>query len=152
MVTVNEITQPDLYFALRGGMNNFGIVTHMTMRAVPQRQYYSGARTYTADKSDPIIEQAYKLTTDWKNDTAMSFYYSLGYNQTTDEFDISFTQEYSQPIVNPVPFEELSRIPFESDTNRIDWPSKFSEEVNSADPPGDRYATLPNPLRLSLIE
>ena len=141
MVTVNEITQPDLYFALRGGMNNFGIVTHMTMRAVPQRQYYSGARTYTADKSDPIIEQAYKLTTDWKNDTAMSFYYSLGYNQTTDEFDISFTQEYSQPITNPVPFEELNQILFESDTNRIDWPSKFSEEVNSADPPGDWYAT-----------
>lgn len=108
---VNETSQPDLYFALRGGMNNFGIVTHMTM-------------------------------------SAMSFYYSLGYNQTTDEFDISFTQEYSQPITNPVPFEELNQIPFESDTNPIDWPSKFSEEVNSADPPGDRYAT---PTQLTKI-
>ena len=122
-------------------MNNFGIVTQVTMRAIPQSQFYSGTRSYTADKRDAILDQAYKLTTEWKNDTAMSFYYSVGYNQTTNDFDISVTQEYSHPIMDPVPFSELNQIPFESDSNRIDWPSNFSVEVNSANPSGDRYAT-----------
>lgn len=142
MVIVNEKSQPDLYFALRGGMNNFGIVTHVTMRAVPQGRFYAGARSYTADKRDVILDQAHKLTTEWKNDTAMSFYYSVSYNQTTKDFAIAVTQEYSRPILNPAPFNELNQIASESDTTRIDWPSKFSEEVDATDPSGNRYITL----------
>lgn len=138
MVKVNENTQPDLYFALRGGMNNFGIVTHFSMRAVRQNQIYAGERSYAADKRDDIIQQAYKLTTEWKNDIAMSFYYGFGYDQQADKYSISFSPEYSTPVLNPAPFEELDRIPFETNSVRIGWASDFSDEVASATPPGGR--------------
>ncbi|KAF7595201.1 hypothetical protein BBP40_006945 [Aspergillus hancockii] len=135
--TVNELTHPDLYFALRGGMNNFGIITHFTMRAVQQGKMLAGMRTYTADKRDAIIEQAHQLTTKWENDTAMAFYYSFGYNQTADEYTLVFHQEYSLPTLSPAPFEELNRIPFETSTIRIDWNSEFSIEGASRTPLGD---------------
>ena len=135
---VDENTHPDLYFALRGGMNNFGIVTHFTMRAVPQGQYHAGLRTYTMSKRDAIIEQAYKLTTEWKNDTDLSFYYDFGYNQTTDTYTVSITPEYSRPIMSPAPFVELKRIPYESDTIRLSNATEFSDEVASGTPPGNR--------------
>ncbi|BCR83307.1 uncharacterized protein ACHE_10709S [Aspergillus chevalieri] len=145
VATVNEHTNPDLYFALRGGMNNFGIVTHFTMRAVRQAQFYSGQKSYSADKRDIIADIAYELTTgSGKSDTAMSFYYDFGYDQETDNYTLAFTQEYSRPILNPRPFYRLNRVPSESSSLRIDWSTSFSREVDSATPPGGRnlFATV----------
>lgn len=138
VVVVNENAHHDLYFALRGGMNNFGIVTHFTMKAVSQGQIHAGARTYTIDKKDAILDQAYRLTTQWKNDTDMSFYHGFGYHEGTGQYTVSFTPEYSRPILNPAPFAELKRIPFETDTIRLGRATEFSEEVASTTPPGDR--------------
>ena len=136
--TVGDQTHPDLYFALRGGMNNFGIVTHFTMRAVPQGQMYGGSRIYSVDKRENILEQAYQLTTTWKNDTAMAFYYRFDYDQEADDFIIAMDQEYAHPISDPAPFREVNEIPFESSTLRIDWKSNFS--VEGISPSGGRYA------------
>ncbi|KAE8393463.1 hypothetical protein BDV23DRAFT_170164 [Aspergillus alliaceus] len=122
---VNQATQPDLYFALRGGMNNFGL-------------------TYTADKRDVIVKGAFWLTTDWKNDTAMAFYYSFGYDQRIDDFSLAVSQEYSLPVLTPAPFKDLNQIPYESSTVRIDWNSRLSVEGATATPPGGRnlFATI----------
>lgn len=140
VATVNEHSKPDLYFALRGGMNNFGIVTHFTMRAVPQTQFYSGQKSYSADKRDIIADIAYELTMgSGKSDPAMSFYYDFGYDQETDNYTLTSTQEYSQAILNPRPFHRLNLVPSESSTLRIDWSTSFSREVYSATPPGGRY-------------
>lgn len=43
--TVSSITassNPDLFFALKGGFNNFGIVTQFTLKAYPQGQVWGG--------------------------------------------------------------------------------------------------------------
>lgn len=34
-VNVTETSQPDLYFGLRGGLNNFGIITSVTVKTWP---------------------------------------------------------------------------------------------------------------------
>ncbi|CAF1453811.1 unnamed protein product [Rotaria sordida] len=38
IVCVNNMSYPDIFFGLKGGLNNFGIVTRFTMRAVPQTE------------------------------------------------------------------------------------------------------------------
>ncbi|KAE8382346.1 hypothetical protein BDV26DRAFT_288632 [Aspergillus bertholletiae] len=144
VAVVNPQTHPDLYFALRGGMNNFGIVTHLTMRTVRQGQMLGGVRTYTADRRDAIVEQAYALTTGWKNDTDMAFFYSYGYDQESDDFTMAVSQEYVRPVISPAPFAQLNQIPFEHSTLRLDRISQFSIETASATPPGGRnlFATV----------
>lgn len=137
---VNQQTHPDLYFALRGGMNNFGIVTHFTMTAVPQGPVHGGGRTFSGDKREEILEQAYQLTTTWKNDTALAFFYSFDYDPREDEFSLTMNQEYAQETSDPAPFRQLNAIPFESSTLRTDWPSNFSLDLIS--PAGGRYALL----------
>ncbi|KAK8917682.1 FAD-dependent monooxygenase yanF [Metarhizium anisopliae] len=128
IVNVNQDSHPDLYFALRGGMSNFGIVTHFTMRAVPQGQVYGGSRTFPSQLREEVLQQAFELTTQWKNDTAMAFYSHFTYRQNEDDFDITVHQEYARPTMDPPPFRQLNRLPSTSDNLRIDWTSSFSRE------------------------
>ncbi|PAV20125.1 FAD-binding domain-containing [Pyrrhoderma noxium] len=49
-------TNSDLFFGLKGGLNNFGIVTHITYKSLPQDLIYGGKVTYSYDVIDQISE------------------------------------------------------------------------------------------------
>ncbi|KAI9449853.1 FAD-binding domain-containing protein [Lactarius psammicola] len=61
--TITNVTQrnKDLWFALRGGGNNFGIVTKFTYKTVPQGQVWGGTRNYTVDQLDLVKEALVKF-------------------------------------------------------------------------------------------
>jgi hypothetical protein len=119
-------------------MNNFGIVTHFTMRAFPQGQMFAGSRSFAIDQRDAVISEAHKLTTEWAFDTNMSFSYGFAYRQASDDYAFSFTEAYSEPIQNPAPFKALNSLPYQSSTLRIDWMSNFALEGAKGRPPGSR--------------
>ncbi|KAG6872962.1 hypothetical protein C0995_004716 [Termitomyces sp. Mi166 len=50
IVNVTESSDPDLFFGLKGGGNNFGIVTRFTLKTFPQDQIWAGSITYTFDR------------------------------------------------------------------------------------------------------
>ncbi|KAG9078078.1 hypothetical protein FRC06_008547, partial [Ceratobasidium sp. 370] len=50
ITTTTESTNPDLFFGLKGGFNNFGIVTKFTLLAYPQNQVWGGVRTFSQDQ------------------------------------------------------------------------------------------------------
>ncbi|KAF7317405.1 FAD-binding PCMH-type domain-containing protein [Mycena chlorophos] len=47
--SITAQTDPELFFALKGGGNNFGIVTKFTLQTHPQTQVWGGLITYTAN-------------------------------------------------------------------------------------------------------
>ncbi|KAF1951770.1 hypothetical protein CC80DRAFT_597222 [Byssothecium circinans] len=55
IVTASNTTNPDLYKALKGGGNAFGIVTAFTMIAHPQGQVWGGNLIFTPDKTDQML-------------------------------------------------------------------------------------------------
>ncbi|KAJ3544641.1 hypothetical protein NMY22_g2711 [Coprinellus aureogranulatus] len=59
VVRVTETSEPDLFFGLRGAQNNFGIVTKITLKAVPQGQTWGGIITY----ADPSVFSAVSAAT-----------------------------------------------------------------------------------------
>ncbi|KAJ3746735.1 FAD-binding domain-containing protein [Lentinula detonsa] len=57
--TVANVTQesdPDLFFAMKGGFNNFGIVTRFTLQTFPQTQVWGGLITYTENQISEVID------------------------------------------------------------------------------------------------
>lgn len=136
IVNASQNENPDLYFALRGGGNNFGIVTDFNARLVPQGMILSGDKTYHANYTDDIVAQVDQLSTTLSNDTFMCFSSRYAYNQTTDGFAMSMTHAYYEPVENPLVFDGLSKVPYESSTVRVDWMSNFAAESTS--PHGSR--------------
>ena len=136
----NENNNPDLYFALRGGGNNFGIVTSFLVRLVPQGQMLGGTTVHTANYTERLVDEVYELSTTLSNDTSMCFSSRYLYNQTDDRFYTAVTRAYSQPVLSPPVFNSLDQIPYESSTVRIDWMSAFA--VEDISPHGSRLVSL----------
>ena len=71
LANINQASSPDLFFALRGGGNNFGIVTHFDMDIYPQGQIWGGQSFYLIDPADIAARKASL------NVTSESFSFSL---------------------------------------------------------------------------
>ncbi|KAI5120527.1 hypothetical protein M0805_004535 [Coniferiporia weirii] len=56
VTNVTSSSNPDLFFGLRGGFNNFGIVTKFTLQTFPQGQVWGGLIIYLGDKLDALAE------------------------------------------------------------------------------------------------
>ncbi|KAK2616288.1 hypothetical protein QQS21_000722 [Conoideocrella luteorostrata] len=58
VVTASETSHPELYFALKGGGNQFAIVTKFVLKTFnigKNGKIWGGVRTYTEDKSEEIL-------------------------------------------------------------------------------------------------
>ncbi|PWY76781.1 FAD dependent oxidoreductase [Aspergillus eucalypticola CBS 122712] len=68
IINANSDSNPDLWWALRGGGNRFGIVTKFTLKAHPlgdNGQVWGGIRSYSADKREQIFEALSKFTSEY---------------------------------------------------------------------------------------
>jgi len=58
---VTQASDPDLFFALKGGLNNYGIVTRITLQTFPQTQVWGGLITYTEAQIPQVLNATYKF-------------------------------------------------------------------------------------------
>ena len=56
VVTADQQTNPDLFWALRGGGGNFGVVTSFEFRAHPVRTMYAGPTFWPLDQSVDVMK------------------------------------------------------------------------------------------------
>ncbi|KAF2192782.1 hypothetical protein K469DRAFT_717376 [Zopfia rhizophila CBS 207.26] len=70
IVTVSETSHPDLFLALKGGGNNFGIVTSYTMRAHPQGDIWGGNLAFKADKAPELLAALRDFTEHYPDENA----------------------------------------------------------------------------------
>ena len=73
---MNKDSYPDIFFGLKGGFNNFGIVTNFNMRAVPQTLVYGGALVYIPLQFDAAIQAIVNFQTN-NNDTKAQIGFSF---------------------------------------------------------------------------
>jgi FAD/FMN-containing dehydrogenase len=59
VLQASEDAHPDLYWALRGGSGNFGVVTSFSYRLHPVTEVFGGLLGYTTDRASEVL-QAYR--------------------------------------------------------------------------------------------
>ncbi|KXH64088.1 FAD binding domain-containing protein [Colletotrichum salicis] len=123
ITTASETHNQDLYFALRGGSNNFAIVTTFTVRVFPQDAVSSQRATYTtANQTESALDAIHDLFTDpaltGDMDMAYDFYYL--YNQVSGAFSLMESEWYANPAVaEPEVFEAIRGVPATTRTARL---------------------------------
>lgn len=70
IVTASKDSHADLYGALKGGGNSFGIVTAYTMMAHPQGQIWGGNLLFPASKSEELLAAVREFTEHYDDEKA----------------------------------------------------------------------------------
>ena len=108
--TVTTVTSanPDLFFALKGGYNNFGIVTRFTLKTYPQTQVWGGLITYTSG-SIPALETA--VSNFVTNNTDPKAVIIAAFNTLLAAPGVTLSIFYNAPTVPAGVFDEILAIP-----------------------------------------
>lgn len=154
--TIKNVTyesDPDLFWALRGGGTNFGIVTRFTVNAfpIPGNKLFGGSRVFTQDKFDEILEiygrtVAEKSASDLDADTWISFSYFAEYKSLVG----SWQMMHSIPEMNPPIYKEALAVPFIMDSLRVANLTSFTDEIATFTPMGMRYIASENDVHNDL--
>ncbi|KAH9168081.1 FAD-binding domain-containing protein [Lactarius sanguifluus] len=124
--TITNVTEGnrDLWFALRGGGNNFGIVTKFTYKTVPQGQVWGGTLNYNVDQLDLVKDAVVKFQQ--KNDTKAALNVPVIY--TPAGAISAAVLFYNAPTPAPGIFDDFLAIP----TNQSDVKTRsFADMFNS---------------------
>ena len=141
ILNVNQNSYSDLYWALRGGGNNFGIVTSFTLAAVPLPDglMWGGSRVSLNDSTNfPDLIDAFVnvgtegAITDPNAAQILSFTSFQGLNLGAAAL------QYAKPVSNPPIFDEYRAIPAISDTTMVRTLANLTEEFAASNPDGAR--------------
>ena len=139
---VSYSSHPDLYFALRGGGNNFGIVTRFDLATFPQGNLWAGSATYiySDEIATTLNEAMYYLNINSPSDPYAQVILAYAYVQSEDLYVAVSDLQYGKPIASPPIFQNFTA-PLSYaivDTLRITNLSDLTVEFNNSNPGGFR--------------
>jgi hypothetical protein len=142
--TINEVTYhsyPDLYFALRGGGNNFGIVTRFDLVTFPQGDLWAGGQTYFYSEATAteLNNAFYWLNINAPSDPYAQVILAYAYVQAYGLYVIASDLQYSKPVVNPPILQNFTSTPGAiANTLAVVNLTTLTQEFNASNPGGNR--------------
>jgi hypothetical protein len=129
LVNANATSSSDLYKALKGGGNNFGIVTRFTLKTYAIGGVWGGIRYYAPDHFPALISAfaQYQLGPQDPDASIM-----IQAPLTNSSFGILLNIAYARPIVNPPAFDAFKNIPIALDSTSI---RSYSSLISGASSP-----------------
>jgi FAD/FMN-containing dehydrogenase len=144
--SIHEVTSTseydDLYWALRGGGNNFGIVTRFDVLAYPQGDLWGGSQTflYTDWTADALNDALYYFDEGSRVDPDAHVYIAYGYVQPADIYLIITSLQYAKPEPYPDVLHNFTSVPGAFiNTLRVDDLPSMTREFDNTTPQAARY-------------
>ena len=132
IVNANATSNPDLFAALKGGQNNFGIITQIDLQLFEQGDFWGGTIVYPNTTEDQQVAAFTKFKTPANFDPFTSVEQSHVYSSAADLFLVAGALFYSKPVVNASTLSEFTSIqPQIENTMRISNIADFANEVES---------------------
>lgn len=133
IVDANAKENSDLFQALKGGSNNFGIVTRFDLIAFKQSKLWGGVAVYPSSTTSQHLQAFVKFGNNIAKDPYGSLISFWQYSSATDAVVIIDALEYTKAEAYAPPFAEILRIPNKiSDTFRITNLSDLVAELEQA--------------------
>ncbi|KAI1265877.1 FAD-binding domain-containing protein [Xylariaceae sp. FL1019] len=110
-VNANATSNSDLFRALKGGGNNFGVVTRIDYRTVDITDVRGGLLFQTGDYAEAILTAFGKIAASDDFDVHTSLVTDFLYNSTSKEWLALSIPIYTLPELNPPVYRELFAIP-----------------------------------------
>ncbi|KAK0479220.1 FAD dependent oxidoreductase [Armillaria novae-zelandiae] len=129
VVTVTEGSDPDLSFSLKGGSNNYGIVTRFTLKTHPQGAVWGGIAVYNASDISAFTAASVKFCSQATDPKAGII---ILYGYTSGEVILSTQMFYDGAIPPKGIFDDFLAIP--TLTQDVTIRPKFSDLINATAP------------------
>lgn len=111
LTNINATSNSDLYRALKGGGNNFGIVTRFDLATFPQGNLSVTSLVNDVSERTAVFKAFTDIVTAPNFDVYTSLVASFLYNSTSKGWTISSSAVYTRPVLNPPALAELSAVP-----------------------------------------
>ncbi|GKZ23469.1 hypothetical protein AbraIFM66951_008503 [Aspergillus brasiliensis] len=143
----NAHDHQDLFWALKGGANNFGIVTTATLKTYPMGPVWGGIKWYAIDQLPAIMDALHEYqTTPNKDPYANLMVEAVPLNNNSSGVILNLV--YLKPEVSPAAFAPFYSLPTVLDTTKIQSFVEFMSGTVLPDlPRWDWHATsfVPSP-------
>lgn len=105
VVTASEDSNSDLFLALKGGLNNFGIVTRFTMKTHPLQTFWGGFAVHGPDAAPKQVEALSTFMGAEVHDPHAAMFQSYGFG-SGNQF-VTNGLAYTKPVADPKIFDAL---------------------------------------------
>lgn len=110
-VTANSTSNPDLFWALKGGANNFGLVTKFTLKVYPIPLVSTTTQQFDEGTISEFIAATVDFATHDEPDVAAGVVPTVTYNASTQKFGATLLGMQESTVSPPSRFAKFSALP-----------------------------------------
>jgi FAD/FMN-containing dehydrogenase len=110
IVNANATSLPDLFAALKGGQNNFGIVTRFDLKAYPATRIWGGRIVYAPSAVTDFLTAFTNFKTAETPDKHIAGWATIRYNHSAAMFNPVAIMWYTAPELKPGGLKEMVKV------------------------------------------
>ncbi|KAH8805327.1 putative FAD-binding oxidoreductase [Xylogone sp. PMI_703] len=130
-VAVNSKSNPDLFWALKGGANNFGIVTKFTIKTLPIPYISTTIQEFDESAIPAFIAATVDMANNNGPDVAAGSVVTISYNVTSKQISASLLGVQEGTESPPSRFANYSAIPSVLTVNNVTTPLQWHSTLDS---------------------
>ncbi|MCJ1247587.1 hypothetical protein MMC30_004802 [Trapelia coarctata] len=144
IVNANAKSNQDLFWALKGGSNNFGVVTAFTISTYPIHQVWGGLKVYSLEQLPAVLAAMFEYQSVANKDPYANVMIQAA--TTNASVGVILNMVYLKPEASPSAFNPFYSIPTLFDTTRIlTFTEMMSGQIVPGIPRWDWFATSMKP-------